>query len=242
MESDEKDLGHLEDDNDGDSGTDSGYNEDDILLSIATNFSIPGFDQDAQRAEFAVQEQRSKRKINIGPIISLDTSLDETDYDVLDPPIAEECLESNIDKTPYKWTALTVSGRICNPAYVMPLRPRPQKRMRNKREPIDIWTNFFTDDMITMVLNNTSQEIMALIEQLPEEVRSNDKYTYLREVTKEDLLAIFGISYSRGLLGQNFLKLRLFSVDVGHPIFSESMIFNRLVFIKAMISFDDTNT
>ena len=45
------------------------------------------------------------------------------------------------------------------------------------------------------------------------------------------------------MLGQNFLKLRrLFSVDVGHPIFSASMSFNRLVFIKAMISFDDANT
>ena len=46
-----------------------------------------------------------------------------------------------------------------------------------------------------------------------------------------------------GLLGQSFLKLtRLFSVDVVHPIFSASMSFNRLVFIKAMISFDDANT
>ena len=97
--------------------------------------------------------------------------------------------------------------------------------------------------MITTVLNNTNKKIMALIEQLPEEVRSNDKYTHLREVTKEELLAFFGISYARGLLGQNFLKLRrLFSVDVGHPIFSASMSFNRLVFIKAMISFDDANT
>ena len=94
----------------------------------------------------------------------------------------------------------------------MLLHPRPQKRVRNKREPIDIWTNFFTDDMITTVLNNTNKKIMALIEQLPEEVRSNDKYTYLREVTKEELLAFFGISYARGLLGQNFLKLRDFLV------------------------------
>ena len=80
--------------------------------------------------------------------------------------------------------------------------------MRIKKVPIDICTNFFTDDMITTVLNNTNKKIMALIEQLPEEVRSNDKYTYLREVTKEDLLAFFGISYARGLLGQYFLKLR----------------------------------
>ena len=48
---------------------------------------------------------------------------------------------------------------------------------------------------------------------------TNDKYTYLREVTKEELLAFFGISYARDLLGQDFLKMtRYFSVDVGHPI------------------------
>ena len=122
----------------------------------------------------------------------------------------------------------------------MPIKKRKKKY---KKEPIDTWTNFFTDDMITTVLNNTTKKIMALIEQLPEEVRSNDKYTYLREVRKEELLAFFGISYARGLLEQNFLKMRRpFCVDVGHPIFSASIRFNRLVFIKAMLSFDDANT
>ena len=102
----------------------------------------------------------------------------------------------------------------------MTLRPRLQKRVRKKREPIDIWTNVFTNDKITTVLNNSNNIIMAWMEQLPEEVCSNDKYTYLGEVTKKELLAYFGILYATGLLGQNFLKLRqLFSVDVGHPIF-----------------------
>ena len=32
--------------------------------------------------------------------MSLDTSLDETNYDAFDPSIPEEYLESNIDKTP----------------------------------------------------------------------------------------------------------------------------------------------
>ena len=64
---------------------------------------------------------------------------------------------------------------------------------------------------------------MAMIEQLPEEVRSNDKYTYLREVTKEEFLAFFGISYAKeGLLAKNSPNLRgLFSVDVGHLIFQQ---------------------
>ena len=92
LESDEEDLGQLEDDNDGDKGTESEYNDDDNLVSITTNVSIPGADQDAERVEFVVQEQRPKCKRNIGPIMSLDTSLDETNYDAFDPPIPKECL------------------------------------------------------------------------------------------------------------------------------------------------------
>ena len=88
--------------------------------------------------EFVVQEERPKRKRNIGSIMFLDTSLDETNYDVFDPPIPKECFESNIDKTPYKWTVSTVPSARCNAANIMPLRHRPQMRVRNKKKPIDI--------------------------------------------------------------------------------------------------------
>ena len=60
LESDEEGLGSLEDDNDGDSSTDPEYNNDDNLVSIATKFSIPGVDQDAEQVEFVVKEKRSK--------------------------------------------------------------------------------------------------------------------------------------------------------------------------------------
>ena len=102
LESDEESLGQLKDDNEGDSSTDSEYTDDDNLVSIATNVSIPGVDQDAERVEFVAQEERPKRKRNIGPIMSLDTSLDETNYNAFDHSIPKECLESSIDKTPYK--------------------------------------------------------------------------------------------------------------------------------------------
>ena len=134
LETDEEDLGQLEDDNDRDSSTDSEYNNDDNLVSIATKVSIPGVDQDAEQVEFVVQEKRSK---HIGPIMSLDTSIDETNYDAFDTPIPEECLESNIDKTSYKWTASTFSIGRCNAANIMPLHPRPQNRVHNKK-PINI--------------------------------------------------------------------------------------------------------
>ena len=44
LESGEEDLGQLEDDNDGDSSPDSKYNDNDNLVSIATNVSIHGVD------------------------------------------------------------------------------------------------------------------------------------------------------------------------------------------------------
>ena len=69
--------------------------------------------------------------------------------------------------------------------------------MHNKEEPNEIWTKFFTHDKITIVLNNTNNKIMSVIEQLPEEVCNNDKYTNLREVTKEELLA-FLVSHKQG--------------------------------------------
>ena len=90
LDSDEEDLGQLEDDNDGDSSTDSKYNDDDNLVSIATNVSIPGVDQDVERVEIVVQEERPKHKRNIGPIMSLDTSLDETNYNAFDHSIPKE--------------------------------------------------------------------------------------------------------------------------------------------------------
>ena len=58
LESDEEHLGKLEDDNDGDSSTDSEYNDDDNLVSIATNVSIPWVNQDAKQVGFVVQEER----------------------------------------------------------------------------------------------------------------------------------------------------------------------------------------
>ena len=57
LQSEEEYLGQLEDDNDGDSSTDSKYNDDDDLVSTATNVSISGVDQDAERVEFVVPKR-----------------------------------------------------------------------------------------------------------------------------------------------------------------------------------------
>ena len=42
-----------------------------MIVSIVTNVSIPGVDQDAKRVEFVVQEERPKRKRTICPMMSV---------------------------------------------------------------------------------------------------------------------------------------------------------------------------
>ena len=63
LKSHEEDLGQLEDNNDGDSWTDSEYNDDGNLVSIATSVFIPGVDQDVEWVEFVVQEERPKESL-----------------------------------------------------------------------------------------------------------------------------------------------------------------------------------
>ena len=36
-----------------------------------------------------------------------------------------------------------------------------------------------TDDMITLIVHKTNLKIDAIIEQLPEKIKSNSKYTYM---------------------------------------------------------------
>ena len=55
-------LGPLEDNKDGDTSTYSEYSDDDNLVSIATNVSIPEVDQDTERVEFVVQEESQNVK------------------------------------------------------------------------------------------------------------------------------------------------------------------------------------
>ena len=78
MESDEEDLGQLEDGNSGDSSTGSEYNNNDNLVPITINVFLPEIYRDAEQVEFIVQEERPKCKRNVGVEMSLGASLDKT--------------------------------------------------------------------------------------------------------------------------------------------------------------------
>ena len=168
MESDLKYLGQLEDDSDGNNSTDTKHNDVDNYGSTATYISIHKVDEDTKPVTFVIQEGRPKRKRKVGPAMHPDTSLNEDNFDKFDPPIPNKFLENNVDEILYKWTAAIISSGRCNAAIIM---PRLQKRVRNKKEPTDICTIFFTGDMVTIIFNNTTNKIMTIIKQLPDEVQ-----------------------------------------------------------------------
>ena len=92
--------------------------------------------------------KRPKKKCVLGPVKSLDITMVQNNYDSCNATILKKVLKSKIDKWTYQWTATTNSAGHVNAANVMPQRPGPQTRARNKLTLLDIWRQFFTNEII----------------------------------------------------------------------------------------------
>ena len=185
LASDDEVLGELDDDDDYDDNGDGNadfdvyYDEDPIAEPEDT-------------PEVVVQEQRPKRVRLIGPINSLDSALDESHYTEYAPDIPKENLESKIDAKTYKWIKSTVrTGRPTN-INVLTTRPAPSPAMRPKKTHSEIWSCFFTDDMIDDIIKHTNNKIESKLENLSDKIKQNNKYSYIKMVTKDKLLTFFG--------------------------------------------------
>ena len=94
--------------------------------------------------------------------------------------------------------------------------------------------------MIDDIIEHTNNKIESKLENLPDEIKQNNKYSYIKTVTKNKLLAFFGFFYATGLLKQNLQETRrLFNSQIGHTIFAATMSYNRYCFLRSMIVFDD---
>ena len=93
-----------------------------------------------------------------------------------------------------------------------------------------------TDDII----KHTNNKIESNLENLPGEIKQNNKYSYIKTVTKNELLAFYGIFYARALLKQNLQETqRLFNSQIGPAIFAATMSYNGYCFSRSKIVFDD---
>ena len=69
----------------------------------------------------------------------------------------------------------------------------------------------------------TNGKIHCVIAELPDEMKNNDKYTDIKEVTETELLAFFGFYYARSLLGQNLVHLKQLYSKYGHLVYAAIM-------------------
>ena len=97
--------------------------------------------------------------------------------------------------------------------------------------------------MVNVMVTMTSKKIQKTLDQLPEEILSSDKYTQLKLMDDIEMYAFIGLTYFRGLFGQNSRKVSShFSDRGGHPAFSATMSRDGFNFILAHPSFDDEET
>ena len=91
------------------------------------------------------------------------------------------------------------------------------------------------------IANCTNAQINETMESLRQSNTFNEssKYTWVKKTSKDEIDALFGLMYFRGILGVNLhMTDRLFSND-SHFVFGAIMSKNRLRFLKGDICFDN---
>ena len=89
----------------------------------------------------------------------------------------------------YQWTATTISTGRVNAEKVMPVTPGSQKRARSKLMPLDIWRQFFTNEIIADILLYINNKLSNIRSELPDEILQNGKCSHINIITESELLA-----------------------------------------------------
>ena len=101
---------------------------------------------------------------------------------------------------------------------------------------------FSTKTMLDIIVIETNRKIEETMMQLQSMLAadSSSRYGYIRLTNPSEVLALIGIIYMRGLLGQAHQDTNaMFHEIFGNPVFSATMSRNRFKFLMAHILFDD---
>ena len=97
--------------------------------------------------------------------------------------------------------------------------------------------------MVEIVVESTNERIEDTIDDLGEDLAGNDTEPFTCTIDAQEIYALFGLFYFRGLLGLSLnVVLRLFSEKYRQPVFGSTMSRNRFSFLSALLCFDDTST
>ena len=117
---------------------------------------------------------------------------------------------------------------------------RPVGVAKEATDILSIWKLFFDQRIMAILVTETNNEIRRVRDSLPPEFINNLEKTYLKDTDIQEIIAVIGLMYFRGGLGQAMHKTdTLFSEKYGHAVFSDTMSRHRFKFLLLRIRFDD---
>ena len=107
--------------------------------------------------------QKKKKKRTKGPINSLETAIDENNYDNYIPSIPKNSTESKIATAPYSWEKSAVSSGCPNAANARKRAVHPEKGCGNNTSIIEIWKQFIAMEIVNLIPHYTNLKILSVL-------------------------------------------------------------------------------
>ena len=197
-------------------------------------------------------DKRKRLKMKDRNVHSLETALDETNYDSYDALDEKKEIKVITQKKTKNDFEESVSWVNQQPALSRAGRtPRVQIRRvqsgvvpeaENATTPRDSFSIFLIDPILEQLVRLTNRSIDLKFASLPESVQGS-KLGYGGHTNLVEMKAFHGLNYLRGLLLQNMWHHeRLFDPEIGHPVFTATMSRNRFKFLFRVLRFDNPET
>ena len=204
--------------------------------------SISSDEEDQVDVPMQRQKHRRKQLTYTRKVNSIDTSVDENNYNRFEIPEHKKEIISKVDGVSKTFANKpdTVTGRQQN-CNVIRNKPGLSLLAKNKETELECFELFFTNEMMRNIahMNRRIQETTNQLDKM-------DQWpyrAYVKEIDEVDFRAFIGLVYLRGLYGLNTYDIRtLFSDEHGMPVFSATMSGVRFEFILKHLCFDDHTT
>ena len=130
--------------------------------------SIPPLDETLEEPTPSPQDWQKQKRTKV-PINSLETAIDESNYENYAPSVPKNSIKSEIDKVPYKWKKSVVSSGYPNVVNARKCPAGPEKSCRNNASIIEVWKQAITTKIVNLILDYTNPKINAFLDALCQE-------------------------------------------------------------------------
>ena len=244
-----------EDDEEGDSDLEELYGDQFVDMNVVRDIEddLVVAEDNIEDAEEVVTEHKRKLLTYQRLVNSIETALDEHNYELFDIPIEQKTIKGQLpDITSKKKNAKreisftnqprVVTGRQSSKD-VIKNKPGTSASAKHVDTPKKAFDYYLPLAFMEKIKNYSNERIRITLVACSEILKKSDKYPHMKPIDIIDIQAFIGIMYFRGLYGLNNHHLNiLFSEKQGPPVFGATMSRQRFEFISSHICFDDIHT